>query len=93
MRTAILGRAGRAFGLAHFITPSWSAMASIALLLAAVNLFAGPTVTTMGGGDPNVSPKYLGYRDGNTLHQALFHTPCGLALDSTGQYLVCCRQG
>jgi hypothetical protein len=59
----------------------------VALLLAAANLFASPTVNTLGGGNPNVKPKYLGYEDGITLSQALFHTPCGIALDSTGQYL------
>ena len=62
-------------------------MVMAALLLAAANLSAGPAVTTLGGGNPSVNPKYLGYEDGNTLNQALFHTPCGLALDSTGQYL------
>ena len=45
------------------------------------------TVTTLGGGDPHVSPQYLGYRDGTTLSSALFHTPSGLAMDSTGSYL------
>jgi hypothetical protein len=62
----------------------------MALLLTATNLFAnstGVSVTTLGGGNPNVNPKYLGYEDGNTLHSALFHTPSGIALDSTGQYL------
>ena len=55
-------------------------------LLGAARLQA-VTVTTLGGGDPHVSPKYLGYRDGTTLSSALFHTPAGLAIDSTGSYL------
>ena len=45
------------------------------------------TVATLGGGDPHANPKYLGYRDGTTLSSALFHTPCGLAIDNTGSYL------
>ena len=56
-----------------------------ALSLAATGLLVGSlsaaTVTTLGGGSPNVNPKYLGYRDGNTLTAALFHTPVGIAYD------------
>jgi hypothetical protein len=59
----------------------------VALLLAAGNLSASPVVTTLGGGNPKVKPRYLGYEDGITLSQALFHTPCGLAMDSSGNYL------
>jgi hypothetical protein len=64
------------------------------LLLLAAGLFiashasANPTVTTLGGGNPNVSPKYQGYRDGYTLTNALFRTPSGIALDVTGRYLL-----
>jgi len=54
--------------------------AMLAWMLAGVSAQALPTVTTLGGGNPNVNPKYLGYSDGDTLHQALFHTPCGLAI-------------
>ena len=57
------------------------------LFLAGQCLVNGATVTTLGGGNPNVNPKYLGYSDGITLSQALFRTPAGLALDSTGHYL------
>ena len=56
-------------------------------LLAGTNAPAQPTVATLGGGSPLVTPKYQGYRDGATLTHALFRTPAGLALDSTGQYL------
>jgi hypothetical protein len=87
MRTVILKRAWRAFGQAHFIPQSRGVILMVALLLAAANLFAGPVVNTLGGGNPNVNPKYLGYADGITLSQALFHTPCGIVVDSTGQYL------
>jgi hypothetical protein len=87
MRAAILKRAGRAFGQAHFIPQSRGVIIMVAFLLAAASLFASPVVNTLGGGNPNAKPKYLGYQDGITLNQALFHTPCGIALDSTGQYL------
>jgi len=90
MRTVILKRAWRAFGQAPFTPQSRGVIVMAALLLAAANLFAIPTgvnVATLGGGNPHVNPKYLGYEDGITLSQALFHTPCGLALDITGQYL------
>ncbi|HXI71974.1 MAG TPA: FN3 associated domain-containing protein [Verrucomicrobiae bacterium] len=59
-----------------------------ASLLGAASLQAAVTVTTLGGGSNlNKNPKYLGYSDGNTFSSALFHTPCGLAIDSTGNYL------
>ena len=85
MRTPILKRAWRAFGQTHFVRRSRSIIVMLALLLAAASLFASPSVTTLGGGNPNVG--YAGYEDGVTLNQALFHTPCGIALDGTGQYL------
>ena len=87
MRSAILKRAWRAFRQTHFIPQSRGVIVMVALLLAAASLVAGPVVNTLGGGNPNVKPKFLGYEDGITLSQALFHTPCGLALDITGQYL------
>jgi len=62
--------------------------AMLALMLAGVSVQALPTVTTLGGGDPNVSPKYLGYRNGDTLHTALFHTPSGLAITPDGSQLL-----
>jgi hypothetical protein len=56
-----------------------------AFLLAAANLFAATTATTVelvgGQGHP-------GYADGDTYHQALFNTPCGLALDPSGTQLL-----
>lgn len=63
------------------------------ILLTGTSLKAQTTVTTLGGGDPYVSPQYLGYRDGNTLTNALFHTPAGLAIDNTGQYLFVADRG
>jgi VCBS repeat-containing protein len=87
MRTTILKRLARAFGHAYFAPQSRGVTLLVASLLAAANLFASPAMTTLGGGDPHAKPKYLGYRDGDTLYSALFHTPCGIALDSTGQYL------
>ncbi len=84
MRTAILEHASQAFGHTHFVRRLWGFLAMAALLLAATNLTASTSVATLGGGAPS---RYYGYQDGITLNQALFHTPCGLALDSTGQYL------
>lgn len=56
-------------------------LAGFAWLLGTANLQATVTVTTLGGGNPKVSPKYLGYKDGTTLSTALFHTPQGIAVD------------
>ncbi len=84
MRTSILEHASQTFGHTLFVRHLWGFRAMAALLLAATNLTASPSVATLGGGAPS---RYYGYSDGITLNQALFHTPCGLALDSTGQYL------
>ncbi|MGB7768681.1 MAG: chitobiase/beta-hexosaminidase C-terminal domain-containing protein [Verrucomicrobiia bacterium] len=45
------------------------------------------TVATLGGGPYQGSPNYYGYEDGNTKDVAQFHTPIGLALDESGEYL------
>jgi hypothetical protein len=59
-----------------------------ALLLVTANLRAqtnnGVIVGTLGGG--GYTPFY-GYVDGNTATVTEFHTPIGLAMDSTGDYL------
>lgn len=59
----------------------------IALALTTFHPASGATVTTLGGGNPNINPKYQGYKDGNTLTNALFHTPMGIALDQDFGYL------
>ena len=59
-----------------------------ALLLVTANLRAqtnnGVIVGTLGGGG---YPPFYGYVDGNTATVTEFHTPIGLAMDSTGDYL------
>jgi hypothetical protein len=52
--------------------------------LAAANLFAAPTVQTLGGG---ASGSHSGYANGETLN-ALFNSPKGLALDSSGDLFI-----
>ena len=53
----------------------------LALMLAGVSAQARPTVTTLGGGNPNINPKYKGYRNGPTLTAP----GCGAAVtDSRG---------
>ncbi|HTY86693.1 MAG TPA: NHL repeat-containing protein [Candidatus Acidoferrum sp.] len=87
MRTAILERARRAFQPDFLTRQSRNVTVLAVWLSATINLLANPVMSTLGGGNPHVSPKYLGFKDGTTLSQALFHTPSGIALDSTGQYL------
>jgi len=73
-----------------FLKRSWRGCETTALgyavmaagLLAASNLMATmPAVQTLGGGWG------YGYADGNTASYAQFHTPIGLAMDNTGNYL------
>jgi hypothetical protein len=92
MRATLLKRAWRTFGHAHFAPQSRGGIVMVALLLAAANLSAAPIVNWVSGG-PNpyepagVSTNGAGYRDGDTILDAEYHTPCGIAMDSSGNYL------
>ena len=60
-----------------------------ALLLGAVNLLAtGPVVKYLSGG-PNSAglTAAFGYVNGDITSGSKYHTPCGLAVDITGNYL------
>src|SRR6266446_476083 len=81
MKTMILKRPGRALEEFSPRLAASGTIALLALLLGAANLTALPVVSTISGG-----PSY-GYADGDTLQVALFHTPLGLALDSSGSFL------
>jgi hypothetical protein len=64
----------------------------VALLLAAANLSAGTVVNWVSGGPNSSEPAGVGvngdgYRDGDTILDAEYHTPCGIAMDSSGTYL------
>jgi DNA-binding beta-propeller fold protein YncE len=87
MRTPILKRAWQAFGQAHFIPQSRGVIVMVALLLAAANLSAAPTVSTTSGGPRTGYTSGAGYVDGDITSEAEYHTPCGLAMDSSGNYL------
>jgi sugar lactone lactonase YvrE len=61
-----------------------------ALLLGAVNLLAvGPTVKLLSGG-PNSAglTAASGYVNGDITTGSKYHTPCGLAVDITGNYIL-----
>ena len=66
---------------------AWGGAAISALLLAASPLLAAPTVKTISGGPSAGSPSRFGYVDGDTAALAKFHTPIGLVLDSSGNFL------
>ena len=86
MRNKIFKRAWRAFGQAHFVQQSRSAIMMAALLLA-INLFAMPTVSLLSGGPhPATGVPSAGFVDGD-IADAEYNTPSGLALDITGNYL------
>src|SRR5262245_3865782 len=66
----------------------FAGVGGLALLLAFVShLSAAPVVDTLTGGPAQTNPKFFGYVDGLTHESAQFHTPIGLALDSTGSFL------
>jgi hypothetical protein len=91
MKTNILSRPWRAPGQASSrLWTSGAALTATLLLLATANLQAGVqngvvVGSVCGGG----YPPYYGYVEGNpfTSTDAQFHTPIGLALDSTGENL------
>ena len=84
MKTAILKRSRPARARSGFLQP-WVAVGLLLLSLTwAANLFAQPTVTTLGGGIKGKA----GYKDANTFSAALFDFPCGLALDPSGTALL-----
>src|ERR1017187_8317586 len=88
MRTALLKRASRAFSQTHFIRQSRSIIVMVALLLAATNLFAMPTVSLLSGGpNPEHGIASAGFVDGDITTDAEYHTPCGIAVDLSGNYL------
>jgi hypothetical protein len=92
MRTTILKRARRAFGQAHFIPQSRGVIVMVAWLLAAANVPASPTINWVSGGpnpdESGVSKQGAGYVDGDISAEAAYHTPCGIAVDITGNYLL-----
>ena len=60
----------------------------VALLLAATNLFAMPTVSLLSGGpNPEHGIASAAFVDGYIDTEAEYHTPCGIAVDLSGNYL------
>jgi hypothetical protein len=80
IKTMITNRQSRPVGQPCRRQRATTTLVSV-LLLSAVNLTAAPVVTTISGGPS------AGYRDGDTTLTATFHTPIGLALDSSGNFL------
>ena len=76
-----LGRAARAM----FGPMVWP---MLVLVLAANSVLANAVVKTLTGGPSAANPAFFGYADGDTAALAQFHTPVGLALDTTGNMLL-----
>src|SRR2546425_994570 len=68
--------------------PRAGGMVALSTLFLASHLAATPTVTTVTGGPSQSNPSFFGYRDGDTKALAQFHTPIGLALDGSGNFLL-----
>jgi hypothetical protein len=87
MKARIFKHLSQAFGRLCFDSRLCGVATAIAFLLSAANLSAAPVVTTLSGGPNSSNAKYYGYTDGNTKQTAQFHTPVGLALDSSQTFL------
>jgi sugar lactone lactonase YvrE len=72
------------FRTPHSALRTWVVLA--ACCFAASHLFAQPVVKTLGGGPLTVGGPNYGFVNGDTLG-AQFHTPIGLALDHSGNFL------
>lgn len=70
------------------ISPQWFGAVMAVLWLATANLFAAPTVNWISGGPNYGYPSGAGYVNGDITTDAEFHTPCGIAVDLTGNYLL-----
>ena len=81
MKTTSLKRQRTTAAAASLGSLARNALLASALLLGATSLTAMPAVNTISGGPT------AGYVDGNTFSVAEYHTPVGLALDSTSTLL------
>src|ERR1017187_8115332 len=72
----------------HFFSQWFGAAVMAVLWLAAANLFAAPAVNWISGGPNYGYPSGAGYVDGDITLYAEYHTPCGIAVDLTGNYLL-----
>ena len=64
-----------------------AALAMAVLAIASLAKADGQVETISGGAFQGNSGSHSGYVNGDTLNVAQFHTPMGLGLDSTGNYL------
>lgn len=64
-----------------------AALAMVVLAIASLAKADGQVETISGGAFQGNSGSHSGYVNGDTLNAAQFHTPMGLGLDSTGNYL------
>jgi sugar lactone lactonase YvrE len=86
MKNKFSERFGRVSGRGTLRRWAVAAAALSVLWLGAANL-AATSVKTLAGGPSTGNPNFFGYVDGDTATVAQFHTPIGLALDSTGQFM------
>jgi hypothetical protein len=91
MKTATLNRVWPATRRAHLGVRARGLLATTALLLAAANLFAANTVNWFSGGPNTGYTSGYGDADGDITLSAEYHTPCGIAVDITGNLYVADR--
>lgn len=60
----------------------------VLLWLSTASLFANASVAWLSGGPSTYYPTGAGYVDGQINSDVQYHTPCGLAIDQTGNYLL-----
>ncbi|MGA3268343.1 MAG: hypothetical protein ABSE16_16150 [Verrucomicrobiota bacterium] len=93
MKTMPLNRTGRFFRRKGWDRRLQCAAAAAVLGLATVSLFAGATVNWISGGPNTGYPSGAGYVNGDITTEAEYNTPSGLAIDSTGNFLLVADRG
>src|SRR5258707_7253603 len=87
MKTLLSIHPGRAVGQVCSRLRVSGAILFSGLLFATATLTAAATVTILGGGPLQGHPQFYGFINGDTAAVAQFHTPVGLAVDSSGTLL------
>ena len=88
MNTVIVSRVWQAARQVATSTKARWMVTPVLLWLSTASLFANATVAWLSGGPSTYFPSGAGYVDGTINDDVQYHTPCGLAMDQSGNYLL-----
>lgn len=88
MNTVIVSRVWQAARQVATGTKARWMVTPVLLWLSTASLFANASVAWLSGGPSTAYPTGAGYVNAPINHDAQYHTPCGLAMDQTGNFLL-----